>query len=138
MIGGEDVQAKAIGEDTIDIAWRDKLKIAVPVKVAANVVTDLQISPSPERTINTGQAVTYEVSALRGGNRVILTHEDGVLLSVTDPTVASVVSGNTVQGSGPGRTKVIADYGGQKAETILNVTPGVAGVTTIGGTDIVR
>ena len=46
VIGGEDVQAKAIGEDTIDVAWRDNLKIAVPVKVAANTITDLQISPA--------------------------------------------------------------------------------------------
>ena len=46
VIGGEDVQAKAIGEDTIDVSWRDKLKIAVPVKVAANTITDLQITPA--------------------------------------------------------------------------------------------
>ncbi len=73
VIGGEDVQAKAIGKDTINVAWRDKLKIAVPVKVAANTITDLQINPAPEKTINIGQAVTYEVSGMRGGNRVILT-----------------------------------------------------------------
>ena len=57
VIGGEDVQAKAVGEDTIDIAWRDKLKIAVPVKVAANVVTDLQIAPTPKRRSTSAQAV---------------------------------------------------------------------------------
>ena len=138
VVGGEDVQAKAIGQDTIKITWRDKLPIEVPVRVEANTITDLQISPSPERTINTGQAVTYEVSAMRGGNRVVLTHDDGVLLSVSDPTVASVVSGTTVQGTGGGQTKVIADYGGKRAETVLKVTPGVPGATTIVGTDIVR
>lgn len=141
VVGGEDVQAKAVGEDTIDVAWRGRLRIAVPVRVGANTITDLQIDPSPEKTINTGQAVTYQVSGMRGGNRVVLTHEDGVLLSITDPTVASVVSGTTVTAAGPGQTRVIADYGAQRAQTILNVTPGVGGEVAIargGDFDIVR
>ena len=33
VVGGEDVQAKAVGADTIDVAWRNRLKIDVPVNV---------------------------------------------------------------------------------------------------------
>ena len=42
-----------------------------------------------------------------------------------------------VQGAAPGQTKVIADYGGQKAEGVLNVVPaGEMAVTGVGvGTD---
>ncbi len=138
VIGGEDVQAKAVGEDTIDISWRDKLKIAVPVKVAANIVTDLQIVPNPT-TVNIGDAVPYMVSAMRGGNRVVLTPADGLRMNVSDPTVAGVASGTTVVSTGPGETKVIADYGGQKAEAILTVTPGAAGVASLGnGVNVIR
>ncbi len=121
--GGEDVQAKAVGEDQIDITWHDKLKIAVPVKVAANVISGLQIDPG-EKTVNVTQAVIYQVSGMRGGNRVILTPDDGVRLNVTDPTIAAVANGTTVQTTGLGQTKVVADYGGQKAEAVLNVTQG--------------
>ena len=45
-------------------------------------------------------------------------------MNVTDPMVASVASGTTVLARAPGQTKVVADFGGQKAEAILNVTPG--------------
>ncbi len=137
VIGGEDVQAKAVGADTIDVSWRDKVKINVPVKVAANTITDLQIDPNP-RTINTGQAVTYQVSAMRGGNRVILTPEDGVRLNVANPAVANVAAGTTVQSTAAGQTTVVADYGGQKAEAVLNVTDAVAGGPTVGGVDVVH
>ena len=118
---------------------RDKLKVAVPVKVAANTLTDLQISPS-ERTINTSQAVTYEVSGLRNGTRVVLTPVDGVLFYVTDPAVVHVAGGTTVESVGLGQTKVVASYSGQKAEAVLNVSaPGVAGDTAIaGGLDVIR
>jgi len=136
VVGGEDVQAKAVGEETIDVSWRDKLKTAVTARVVANTITDLQISPDPQ-TINTGQAVTYAVSAIRGGNRVILTAVDGLRLNVTDPTVAKVAAGTTVQSTGPGQTKVVADYGGQKAEATLNVTPGMAGVPAVSGVGVI-
>ena len=52
--------AKAVGEDTIDVAWRDKLKIDVPVNVAANAITDLQISSHDKRSTPARQ-FTYEV-----------------------------------------------------------------------------
>jgi hypothetical protein len=138
VIGGQDVQAKAIGDDTIDVAWRNKLKIAVPVRVAANVVSGLEISPS-ERTVNVGQSVNYQVSAMRGGNRVVLTPDDGVRLNVTDGSVAGVAAGTTVTATGPGETRVIADFGGQKAEATLHVTLGAVGeAPLVSGVDIVH
>jgi hypothetical protein len=124
---GDTVRGKAVGEDTIDVAWRDKLKLEVPAKVTENTITGLRIDP-PEFTIDTNQGKTYEVSAMRGGNRVILTERDGVQLNVTDPSVAEAVSGTTVISKGPGQTKLIATLGGEKAEAILNVTQGIAEV----------
>ena len=50
VVGGEDVQAKAVGSDTIDVAWHNNLKISVPVKVAANVLAGLEISPNERRS----------------------------------------------------------------------------------------
>ncbi len=132
VIGGEDVQAKAIGTDTIDVAWRDKLKIAVQVTVGANTIADLHIDPSPEKTINTGGTLTYQVTGMRGGNRVVLTPADGLQLNVTNPMVASVVAGKTkVSALGAGQTEVIAQFAGQKARTTLNVTASAPEVTTV-------
>ncbi len=122
---GDTVRGKAVGEDTIDVAWRDKLKLEVPARVTENTITGLQIDPK-EFTIDTNQGKTYEVSAIRGGNRVILTERDGVQLNVTDPTVAEVATGTTVISRAPGQTKVVATLGGEKAEAVLNVTQGIA------------
>ena len=67
----------------------------MPTKVTNNAITGLQIDPK-DFTINTSQGKTYEVSAMRGGNRIILTENDGVQLNVTDPAVAEVATGTTV------------------------------------------
>ena len=55
VVGGEDVQARAIGTDTIDIAWRGTLNVAVPVTVATNTVSDLQIDPAPKGRSTSGR-----------------------------------------------------------------------------------
>ena len=120
-VAGDIVRGKAVGEDTIDVALRDKLKLEVPAKVTENTIAGLQIDPK-DFTINTNQGKTYEVTAMRGGNRVILTERDGVQLNVTDPGVAEVATGTTVISRGPGQTKVVATLGGEKAEAVLNVT----------------
>jgi hypothetical protein len=126
VIGGEDVQAKAVGTDTINAAWRGKLKIAIPVKVAAETISGLQITPGSV-TIHPGQGVTYAVSALRNGNSVILSAADGLRMNVSDPNVARVASETTVAGTNPGQTKVVAEFGGQRAQVDLNVTPATPG-----------
>jgi hypothetical protein len=137
VIGGEDVQAKAVGADTIDAAWRGKLKVSVPVKVAANTISGLQITPTPQ-TVHVGQAVTYAVSGIRDGNRVILTPADGLQVNVADPAVAKVASEATVVATGLGQTKVVAEFGGQKVDADLYVTPSGPGVDTIvGGPQVV-
>ena len=47
VIGGEDVQAKAIGDDTIDVSWQNKLKLEVPVNVMANAISVCKSRPDP-------------------------------------------------------------------------------------------
>jgi hypothetical protein len=134
-VTGDRVHGKAIGEDTIDVAWRDKLKLEVPAKVTANEITGLQIEPK-ESTINTNEGKTYEVTGMRGGDRVVLTERDGVQLNVTDPNVAVVATGNTVVSRAPGQTKVVATLGGEKAEATLNVTLAPPGELPAGRTDV--
>ena len=70
-----------LGHDHVACA---QTKIDVPVNVAANVLSGLEIRPH-DQTISPGQQFTYQVSAMRGSNRVILTPADGVRLSVTVP-----------------------------------------------------
>jgi hypothetical protein len=135
-VSGDVVRGKAIGDDTIDVAWRDKLKIEVPAKVTANELTGLRIDPT-DATINTNEGKTYEVSAMRSGNRVVLTERDGVQLNVTDPGVAAVATGNTVISRAPGQTKVIATLGSEKAEATLNVTLAPPGGLPAGRTDVI-
>lgn len=140
-VAGDIVRGKAVGEDTIDVTWRNtlpspsgrgtggegnKLALEVPTKVTDNTVTGLQIDPK-EFAINTNQGKTYEVTAMRGGRRVILTESDGVQLNVTDPNVADVATGTTVISRAPGQTKVIATLVGEKAEAVLNVTEALPG-----------
>jgi hypothetical protein len=135
-VNGDVVHGKAVGDDTIDVAWRDKLKVEVPAQVTANQISGLRIDPT-DTTINTNQGKTYEVSAIRGGQRVVLTEQDGVQLNVTDPGVAVVATGNTVVSRSPGQTKVIATLGGEKAEATLNVTLAPPGELPPGRTDII-
>ena len=127
VIGGEDVQAKAVGEDTINVSWRGKLKIAVPVKVAANAVTDLQIDPHPkERSTPARRSLTRFRHARRQPRdphsrrwRAVECHRSR--------RSRAWLPARPFKRTGPGQTKVVADFGGQKAEAVLNVTPGVAG-----------
>ncbi len=127
---GDIVRGKSVGEDTIDVAWRDRLKFEVPTKVTANTITGLQIDP-PQCTINTSQGKTYEVTGMRGGNRVILTERDGVQLGIFDPNVAAWAAGTTVISKAAGQTRVVATLGGEKAEATLNVTVAPPGQLTI-------
>jgi hypothetical protein len=135
-VNGDMVTGKAEGDDTIDVSWRNKLKVEVPVKVVANAITGLDISPK-DKTINTSQGVTYEVTGMRGSNRVVLGANDGVQLNVTDSNVADVAAGTTVISKAPGETKVVATLGGEKAETNLTVTQAPPGELPPGQTDVI-
>ena len=132
-VAGDIVRGKAVGDDTIDVAWRDKLKVEVPVKVTCRY-RHRAGNRSQGATINTTQGKTYEVSAMRGSDRVILTDRDGVQLNVTDPKVADVASGTTVISKSPGDTKVVATLGSEKAEATLNVTEAPPGPLPAGQT----
>ena len=72
-VNGDAVRGKAIGDDMIDVAWRDRLKLEVPAQVTANQITGLRIDPM-DSTINTGEGIQELVRGLgplRGGNRVV-------------------------------------------------------------------
>jgi hypothetical protein len=125
LLGTEVVRGKAEGEDALAVSLNDKLKTQVAVKVLANAVGNLQIDPVV-KTITTNEGITYEVTGIRGGQRVILTAQDGVQLKIADNNVAEVADGLTVTAKAPGTTKVIATFGGERAEATLNVVPGGA------------
>ena len=139
VIGGEDVQAKAIGEDTIDIAWRDKLKIAVPVKVAANVDHGSANHSRPKRRSTPARRSPTRSPPCAAATAWSSLHEDGVRLSVTDPTVASVASGTTVSKHRPRTNQGDRRLRRTKGRGRPERHPGVAGVTPIGsGVDVIH
>jgi len=137
---GNQVRALAPGQDAIDVAYRDKLRQQVQVSVGNNPYTDLRIEP-PSATIHAGDALTYQVTAMRGGQRQMLGAANAVQLLVDKPDVAQALGGLNVMGSSPGTTTVVAQLGEQRAEATLQVTPKgavieggvVPGVTTPGG-----
>jgi hypothetical protein len=137
---GHQVQALAPGQDAIDVAYRDKLRKQVPVTVGNNPFADLRIEPATA-TIHAGDALTYQVTAMRGGQRQVLGAANAVQLLVDKPEVAQALGGLNVMGSSPGTTTVVAQLGEQKAEATLQVTqrgaviegPAVPGVTAPGG-----
>ncbi|MGD0898096.1 MAG: hypothetical protein ABR915_09700, partial [Thermoguttaceae bacterium] len=133
VLGGNEIQAVGPGQDTIDVDYRGKLRQQVQASVAVNPYTDLRIEP-PAATIHQGDALPYAVTAMRGGQRYVLTAADGVQLLVERPEVAQVLGNSAVMGSSPGTTAVVAQFGGQRAEASLQVTPQGAVVVDGGGT----
>jgi hypothetical protein len=84
--------------------------------------------------------VDYRVTALQGGQCRVLGAKDGVQLSLSpqeaDKEVAQLVgpkSPMTVQGKNLGRTFVIAEYSGQRAEAVLDVVDHSIDPKVIGG-----
>ena len=74
--GGHWVKGVAVGEATVEMDWRDKLKGHTAVTVTNDPWTDLQIRPA-EATINKGEALRYEVTANKGGQVRVLTPGGG-------------------------------------------------------------
>jgi hypothetical protein len=132
VVGTDEVHGMAIGDDTINVTYKGKSPQQIAVRVANNPFTDLRIEPAQE-TIPVGASVAYQVSAMRGGERRILTPQDGVQILVSDPNVGSVVGNTTaVAGRSPGRTSVVAQLGTAKVEAALEVQPaGAAGLGTV-------
>ena len=121
--GGNWVKGEAVGQATVEIDWRGKLKAQTAVIVTNDPWTDLQISPA-ETTINPGEAVEYEVTANRGGLLRMVGPEQGVQLAVGDANVAQVLDQLNVGGKQEGRTTVVARLGNLTAEATLNVVAG--------------
>ena len=121
--GFDQVHAVAEGIAAVDIQWRGKLNAQVPVTVANNFWTDLHIEPG-HAVVHPGEALRYEVTAMKGGQRRVLGPEDGVQLAVSDRGVAQVLDGINVGAKQEGRTSVIAKLGPLAAEAALDVTSG--------------
>jgi len=136
MVNGTEVSAMQSGQASLQISWQNRATQQVPVTVSDDVITGLQIDPA-NTAIHGGQAIRYQVTAVRGGQRRPVGPEDGVMLFPSDPRVAQVLDGLTVGGAGTGRTTIVAQFGGQQAEAALTVTPGdyAALSTTTIGTD---
>jgi hypothetical protein len=132
VVDPNEVEAVGAGQAEVAVAYGDRLTRRVPVNVVPNALADLQIDP-PQATVHPGQGLVYTVTGTVGGRRRVLGPEDGVQLSVREPTVAQVMGRMTVGGNQPGRTSVVAQLGARQAEAALDVTPGLAGV----GTDVV-
>ena len=83
IVGSNDVSAVRAGQAAVDIRYQDRLNRQVPVNVTDNPLTDLQIEPA-QAVIHPGEPLVYQVTALRGGQRVVLGPENGVQLQSVD------------------------------------------------------
>jgi hypothetical protein len=131
ITGTNQVNGVAPGEAAVAVSWRNRLTQQVPVSVGDNPWTDLRIDP-PAASIPPGQSITYQVSAMRGGQRHVLGPENGVQIFTTDQQVAQHLGGLMVRGNLPGRTTVVAQLGAQRAEAGLTVAEGVVAAAPIG------
>jgi len=116
------VEGVSPGQAAVALDWRKTLKREVPVSVNSDQYADLRIEPA-EATIHPSEGLTYQVTAMRGGERRVLGPEDGVQLFTTDANVARAIAGTTVGALAAGRTAVVAQFAGQRAEAGLTVTP---------------
>ena len=122
ITGGEVLEAASPGEAAVEVAWRN-LNAQAPVRVTGDRWSDLVLEPG-RSTAHPGQGLVYQLSAVRGGQRRVLTEADGVELSAADPSVAQAAGGMSVVARAPGRTAVVARLGDARAEALLDVVPG--------------
>jgi len=135
IVGSESVDAVAPGSADVAVRWQDRLSAEVPVTVTRDTLVGLTIDPD-RATIHPGQGLVYQVTGMRGGRRRVLGPEDGVQLFVGRGDVAEVAGGMLVVGRNAGRTGVVAQVAGERAEAALNVVPGsgpTTGTVVVGG-----
>ncbi len=128
IAGGDVLEAATPGDAAIEATWRN-LTAQSPVHVSGDAWSDLLLEPG-RSTAHPGQGLVYQLSAVRGGQRRVLTAADGVELSALDPNVAQAVGDMAVVAQAPGRTTVVARIGGARAEALLDVVPGSGPVTS--------
>ncbi|MDY0168223.1 MAG: hypothetical protein RBS80_16865 [Thermoguttaceae bacterium] len=121
--GGEVVEAAAPGEAAVEAAWQGRLKAQAPVSVTKDAWSDLVLEPG-RSTVHPGHGLVYQLSAIRGGQRRVLTAADGVELYPADSNVAQSAGDMAVVAMAPGRTAVVARLGAAQAEALLDVVPG--------------
>ncbi|MDZ7617316.1 MAG: hypothetical protein U1E05_09940, partial [Patescibacteria group bacterium] len=120
---GDMVEAATPGEATVEAAWQGRLQAQASVSVSGAPWSDLVLDPG-RSTVHPGQGLVYQLSAVRAGQRRVLTAADGVELYPNDSSVAQAAGGMAVVARSPGRTAVIARLGGAQAEAMLDVVPG--------------
>ena len=128
--GGTWIKGIAIGEATVEMDWRDKVKGQVAVTVANDPWSDLQIKPG-QATLNKGEALKYEVTATKGGLVHVLGAEQGLQLAVGDANIAQVLDDLSVGAKQEGHTTVVAKLGSLSTEATLDVVPGNAVATGV-------
>ncbi len=122
ITGGELVEAAAPGEAAVQAAWQN-LTAQAPVRVTSDPWSNLVLEPG-RSTVHPGQGLVYQLSAVRGGQRRVLTDADGVELYPADSNVAQAAGDMAVVAKSPGQTAVVARLGDARAEALLDVVPG--------------
>ncbi|MFW5692653.1 MAG: hypothetical protein ACOCWL_00410 [Thermoguttaceae bacterium] len=123
ITGGDVVEAASPGEAAVEASWQNRLQAQAPVRVTRDAWSDLVLEPG-RSTVRPGQGLVYQLSAVRAGQRRVLTAADGVELFAADSSVAQAAGDMAVVGRAPGRTPVVARIGGAQAEALLDVVPG--------------
>ena len=128
--GPNEVTGAAEGQAALNVGWKNRLTAQAPVSVTNSPWSGLALEPA-NAAVYPGQAIAYQVTAMRGGQRRVLGPESGVQLFTGNQSVAEATGGLTVAAKNPGQTTVVAEIGGARAETTLNVLAGVPAVTDI-------
>jgi hypothetical protein len=123
VAAGDVVEAATPGEATVEAAWQSRLQAQASVSVTRDPWSDLVLEPG-RSTVHPGQGLVYQLSAVRGGQRRVLTAADGVELYPADSNVAQSAGNMAVVARAPGRTAVVARLGSVQAEAMLDVVPG--------------
>ncbi|MDO4549762.1 MAG: hypothetical protein Q4C96_00750 [Planctomycetia bacterium] len=120
--GTQYVEAVQAGKSLVHVDWKNgQAKRTVSVDVDNSEYSSLALDPM-NMTVEVGQGLPCQVTALRGGRIYVLTPEDGLVLMSASPNIAST-EGNIVYGKSPGRTGIVARFHGLTAEGEVNVVP---------------
>lgn len=121
MSGNQHVRGATPGSARLQISWQNLQAEPVDVVVEDQPLQGLKIVPQ-SASVEVNGREPVQVLAMRGGSDVPVTEEDGLTLSVDDPSIAELTSGS-IRGIQPGNTSVTARLGSLRAAGRITVSP---------------
>jgi hypothetical protein len=129
--GGE-VRGVSPGKATLQATWQGLQSPPVAVVVTDDPITGLRIDPRAIR-VDIGGTEQLRVYVRRGREEDLVTADDGLKISLADPTVAEAGEDLIVTGQRAGTTTLTAQLGSQRAAGQVTVRTGKGGGFGYGG-----